>query len=289
MSSADQLRQAVALARAGRKVEARDILLDLVDEDPHNEMAWIWLSGLVDTLDDKIIACENILTINPTNDRVRAYLSQLLEEQNQLIRLEAATQVVAPQADPVVDIPPRSADTDPSVPSWDLAKHQEMEGQFDRALETYRNLASLTKDSRQFDRIYKEITRLEGLQKERIAYVAPSSSIVRMAFGWPLLYLSLVVVQVGGKFFTYPAWYLWLGIPFVAFGSFLIALSEVNARHPIWKALFEEENSKGSGFARFMAGLMGWMLVVFPHLMLIGDSVLRLQNFQIPPIPLLGN
>ena len=251
--------------------------------------SWMWLSGLVDTLEDKIIACENILTINPSNDKVRAYLAQLLEEQNRLARLEAATQVAVPQTSLVADPPPPSVDLDPSTPSWDLAKHQEMEGQFDQALETYRNLASLTRDSRQFDPIYKEITRLEGLQKERIAYVAPSSSIVRMAFGWPLLYLSLVVVQVGGKFFTYPAWYLWLGIPFVAFGSFLIALSEVNARHPIWKALFEEENSKGSGFARFMAGLMGWMLVVFPHLMLIGDSVLRLQNFQIPPIPLLGN
>ena len=285
MSSADQLRQAVALARAGHKVEARDILLALVDEDPHNEMAWMWLSGLVDTLEDKIIACENILTINPSNDKVRAYLAQLLEEQNRLARLEAATQDAVPQTSLVADPLPPSVDLDSSTPSWDLAKHQEMEGQFDQALETYRNLASLTRDSRQFDRIYKEITRLEGLQKERIAYVAPSSSIVRMAFGWPLLYLSLVVVQVGGKFFTYPAWYLWLGIPFVAFGSFLIALSEVNARHPIWKALFEEENSKGSGFARFMAGLMGWMLVVIPHLMLIGDSLLRLRNFQIPPMP----
>ena len=285
MSSAGQLRQAVALARAGRKVEARDILLAVVDEDPHNEMAWMWLSGLVDTLEDKIIACENILTINPSNDKVRAYLAQLLEEQNRLARLEAATQDAVPQTSLVADPLPPSVDLDSSTPSWDLAKHQEMEGQFDQALETYRNLASLTRDSRQFDRIYKEITRLEGLQKERIAYVAPSSSIVRMAFGWPLLYLSLVVVQVGGKFFTYPAWYLWLGIPFVAFGSFLIALSEVNARHPIWKALFEEENSKGSGFARFMAGLMGWMLVVIPHLMLIGDFLLRLRNFQIPPMP----
>jgi len=285
MPSADRLQQAVALARAGRKVEARDILLDLVDEDPHNEMAWIWLSGLVDSLDDKIIACENILTINPSNHRVRAYLAQLLDEQNQLTCLEAAAQVVAPQAGLVMESSPRSADPDPSVPSWELAKHQEMEGQFSQALETYRNLASLTREARQFDRIYKEITRLEGLQKERIAYVAPFSSIVRMAFGWPLLYLALVLIQVGGRFFTYPAWYLWLGIPFVAFGSFLVALSEVNARHPIWRILFQEENLRGSKFARYMASASGWLLILFPHLLLFGDSVARLHTFNIPAFP----
>src|SRR5512147_2548158 len=76
-SSTQVLQRAVQAARAGRKAEARDLLLELVEIEPHNEMAWMWLSGLVDSLEDRIIACENVLTINPANEKVRAYLEDL--------------------------------------------------------------------------------------------------------------------------------------------------------------------------------------------------------------------
>jgi tetratricopeptide (TPR) repeat protein len=283
MSSSDHLRQAIAFAREGRKVEARDLLLGVVEEDPQNETAWMWLTGLVDALDDKIIACENILTINPSNDRVRAYLAQLLAEQNQLDRLKEAV-VQVPQQLPVSEPLPQTT-IEPVIPDWALARHYEMEGQYDKALEAYKTMAASVKDSREFDRLYKEIIRIEGLQKEKIAYVSPSSTIVRMAFGWPVLYTFLVLVQVGGKFFSYPAWYLWLGIPVVGFGSFLLALSEVNARSPIWRMLFQDENSRGTSYARFMASASGWLLILFPHLLLFSDSLARLHNFKVPVFP----
>jgi hypothetical protein len=289
MSSSDRLRQAVALAREGRRVEARDLLLVLADEDPQNELVWIWLTGLVDSFEDKIIACENVLTINPSNERVRTYLRQLLAQQDEPDPFREQIKA-APRDAPVVEsISPSPESLPGTLPgSGDLreqARQFEHEGRFGEALDAYRNLASQTRDSREFDRIYKEITRLESLQQEKIRYVAPSTSIARMAFGWPILYLSLIFIQAGGKFFSYPAWYLWLGVPFVAFGSYLIALSEVNARHPIWKALFAEKNSTGSAFARFMAGALGWLLILTPHLILIGDSLLRMRDFQIPPYP----
>src|SRR5690242_10916977 len=77
MSSTEDLQKAIQAARAGRKIEARNLLLQLVDVEPRNEMAWMWLAGLVDSLEDRIIACENILTINPANEKVRAYLTKL--------------------------------------------------------------------------------------------------------------------------------------------------------------------------------------------------------------------
>ncbi len=283
MSSSDHLRQAIAWAREGRKVEARDLLLAVVEEDPQNETAWMWLTGLVDSLDDKIIACENILTINPSNDRIRVYLAQLLTEQNQLDRLKEAVIQVQQQLPVSEPLPDSSIVTEDA--NWELVRHYEMEGQFEKALQTYQSMATRTKDSREFDRIYKEITRIEGLQKEKIAYVKPSSTILRMSFGWPVLYTALVFIQVGGKFFSYPAWYLWLGIPVVGFGSFLLALSEVNARSPIWRMLFQEESSRGTSFARFMASASGWLLILFPHLLLFSDSMARLHNFKVPVFP----
>src|SRR3990170_3743612 len=80
MSSVDLLRQAIEAARGGRKEQARDLLLQVVDKDPHNEEAWMWLSGLVDMLEDRIIACENVLTINPENHKARQYLQTLYRE-----------------------------------------------------------------------------------------------------------------------------------------------------------------------------------------------------------------
>jgi len=262
------------------------MFLVLADEDPQNELVWIWLTGLVDSFQDKIIACQNVLTINPDNEKVRAYLRQLLAQQDVL----PGEAVIAP-SEVTFEAPVSWPPEPPAVQSPDpqdlpeQARLFEHEGRFTEAIATLSYLASQTRDSREFDRIYKEIIRLEGLQRDNIKFVAPATSIVRMAFGWPLLYLSLVLVQAGGKFFEYPSWYLWLGIPFVAAGSYLMALSEVNTRHSIWKALFPGQKSTGSAFARFMVGATGGLLVFFPHLLLLFDSALRMRNFQIPPYP----
>ncbi len=62
------LQKGIALAKAGRREEARNILLQVVEQDERNESAWLWISGVVDTDDDKAIALENVLTLNPTNE-----------------------------------------------------------------------------------------------------------------------------------------------------------------------------------------------------------------------------
>jgi tetratricopeptide (TPR) repeat protein len=74
---------AVAAVRAGQRDAARDMLLQLVEQEPEHEMAWLWLSELVDNSDDKIIALENALTINPKRPQVRERLTKLLDEQEQ--------------------------------------------------------------------------------------------------------------------------------------------------------------------------------------------------------------
>ena len=62
------LQRGIALAKAGRREEARDILLQVVEQDDRNESAWLWISGVVDTDDDKAVALENVLTLNPNNE-----------------------------------------------------------------------------------------------------------------------------------------------------------------------------------------------------------------------------
>lgn len=92
MATSSLFNDAVAAARAGQRKTARDLLLQLVEDDPEHEMAWLWLAELVDDLDDKIIALENALTINPNRPKVRERLTQLLDEREQ----QAAAEPLGP-------------------------------------------------------------------------------------------------------------------------------------------------------------------------------------------------
>jgi len=71
------LQQGIALAKAGRRAEARDILLKVIEQDEQNESAWLWLSGVVDSEDDKAVALENVLTLNPNNEWAKRGLQML--------------------------------------------------------------------------------------------------------------------------------------------------------------------------------------------------------------------
>jgi tetratricopeptide (TPR) repeat protein len=342
MQSTEALRQAINAARSGRKQEARDLLLKIVEVQPSNEAAWIWLSGLVDSLEDQIIACENALIINPANEKVRGYLRQLQAKQESEIQqnhVQSAQELVrqaqacaesgdaisalrlaeqATQRDPKNEdawllmarfssrlsdrisalekahaINPSNAKTRSALSHsrqlrddpFGLASHYEQVGQLDKALKVYNDLAATTRNTREFDLIYSNILRIEKLKTEKIQYVAPKTSILRLTFGWPLLYIFLVLIQAGLNPFRHFNFILWSGLPVVILGSFLLSLSEVRTRHAVWKTLFSEDGD-GSRFARLVTATAGWMLVIFPHLLLLIDSLNRLLDFRIPPEPL---
>jgi hypothetical protein len=71
------LKQAVSAAKAGRKEEARRLLEAVLDADDRNEQAWLWMSDVVDSDQERIICLENVLTINPHNKLARAGLAAL--------------------------------------------------------------------------------------------------------------------------------------------------------------------------------------------------------------------
>lgn len=278
MSSTELLRQGVEAARAGQKLEARKIFMQVVEIDPQNELAWMWLSGLMDDLEDRIIACENVLTINPANEKVRVYLDSLLMQKEMRARDEALEKQPEQKE---VEIPSQSSANQPV--SLALAEQLEDEGKIEEAIKTYELLAARTKDRTTFDHIYKQISRLEGLQTEKIQYVAPDTSLLRMSFTWTLVYVSFVFIQVGLRPFAHFS-LLWLGLPFVAVGNFLLSLSEVRIKHVIWQKVFLEEGT-GSGFARVVLAVTGWVLIILPFGFMLLSSLFRLRNFQIPPEP----
>ncbi len=71
------VREGVNAFKAGRREEARALLLKATELDQYNEQAWLWLSGLMDTPEDQRTCLENVLAINPNNERATQGLSYL--------------------------------------------------------------------------------------------------------------------------------------------------------------------------------------------------------------------
>ncbi len=74
------IQQGVEAARAGNKARARELFQQATDADMNNERAWLWLASVTDDPQQKRIHIENVLHINPDNDRAQQMLMQLESE-----------------------------------------------------------------------------------------------------------------------------------------------------------------------------------------------------------------
>ncbi len=68
---AELLYEGAVAVREGNKERGRELLMQVVDVDEHNEEAWLWLSGAVDDIEDQETALLNVLDINPDNEFAR--------------------------------------------------------------------------------------------------------------------------------------------------------------------------------------------------------------------------
>ena len=78
MSEVDSwLKQGMTALRAGNKEEARSLLMRVLEVDEQHEQAWLWLSGAMETADERQICLENVLTINPDSEVAQRGLAKL--------------------------------------------------------------------------------------------------------------------------------------------------------------------------------------------------------------------
>jgi hypothetical protein len=109
-SSADSLvRDGIRAYQAGNKDEARQLFMQAVDMDEQSEQGWLWLSAVVDSVHDQQTCLENVLTINPNNEKARQGLRILSE------KTDTAPTVSAP-ASPE----PEDDDDDDELPDEDV-------------------------------------------------------------------------------------------------------------------------------------------------------------------------
>jgi tetratricopeptide (TPR) repeat protein len=80
LESADLLQQGIAAAKSGQKETARRLLMQVVKQNERNVAAWLWLSGVVESLDDKQVALENVLALDPQNQAARKGLDWIRKQ-----------------------------------------------------------------------------------------------------------------------------------------------------------------------------------------------------------------
>ncbi len=70
------LTDGIAAAKAGKRAEARELLLRVVNADENNVRAWLWLSRVVTTLEDREVCLQNVLALDPANEAAQRGLAR---------------------------------------------------------------------------------------------------------------------------------------------------------------------------------------------------------------------
>lgn len=73
----DKLKAGIEAARLGDKPAARRLLRQVVDAEPNNEIAWMWLASVAESLQERRMCLERVVRLNPKNARAREALQQL--------------------------------------------------------------------------------------------------------------------------------------------------------------------------------------------------------------------
>jgi len=94
-----------AAARRGDRAMARELLTQVVDKDPHNEDAWLWLSGVVADPNEQQICLENALVINPNNAQARKGLQFVVVKTGTPPRVPMPSMTAEQAASPVPTFP----------------------------------------------------------------------------------------------------------------------------------------------------------------------------------------
>lgn len=151
-------RQAVQAIREGDHKLGRSLLEQVVHANEGHEQAWLWLSSIVTDPEERAICLENVLTLNPENERARKALSALKAgEEPDITPLNTEEEPEAAPEPPTYDpLPPlrmqhggiRALEGGLYSPSPAERQRQEREreAEFRASLEGYRSDATLVRE-----------------------------------------------------------------------------------------------------------------------------------------------
>ncbi len=237
--------------RNGRRLEARNCLLDLVEKEPTHERAWWELSRLVDSVEDQIIALENVLQLNPYHPKAQ----------------ERLTQLQAVHEDHLA-----------------LGRRYEEQGDLQKAITAYEFAAKQAPVNA--DRLIGK-KRLEAakaqLKLSKVKTTPASWTWARLTVGPPFLFGLLILIQSGlNPLYLSPLSCLG-GIAVLA-GSLLVAGSRVAPSHPLWQRFLGYEGLKTSLQPTVIG--VGLVLLLLPFIFFTMSAIDRLEMLRATFVPI---
>ncbi|MBI3243849.1 MAG: hypothetical protein HYZ49_16315 [Chloroflexi bacterium] len=240
------LAEAEAAKAAGRTHEARELLLQLVDEYENNETAWLMLSEMVDDVSDQIMALENALTVNPQNGWVKNKLATLKRWQNDPLTMG-----------------------DMFVEQGDLAR---AESAYLMATVKARTVVG----QRDAERRLADLKRLKEIPGFKA--INPTLTLARLTVGPSLLYGLMLLTQAGlDPLGASPIFYV-AGFG-VLIGGFLMASAFATPRHPMW-TWWLGPDGVSRFFLRLPIGLTGFFFLIMPFALLLWQAWIRLDVYR---------
>jgi hypothetical protein len=110
------LQQAIAAIKAGDKAAGRRLLAEVIRNDPRNEAAWLWMSAVLDSDEQRRTCLERVLAINPASATARQGLARLGPISQPPL---APPDTPSPGATPPA-MPPPSLTGRAALPGWSL-------------------------------------------------------------------------------------------------------------------------------------------------------------------------
>jgi tetratricopeptide (TPR) repeat protein len=239
--------------KQGERGRALNLLRGSIQRNSAHIAVWRLLAELAPGIEEKVQAYESILRLVPADEASQALLSTYRHFQEE------------PE---------------------DWAIYLEDQGHIEEAISVYKKLAGMASNTVAFDRYYHEIIRLENHRLENIKHVTPMVSVIRLSLGLPILYTLLALMQSGFRPAEIAPEVALMGLPLVAIGSFLTALSTVRSSHLFLGKNINVSYKEKLTAVRMVLSLTGWLLVLFPYAFLIVDALIRMQGFEAPPLPL---
>jgi membrane protease YdiL (CAAX protease family) len=99
------LQEGIDAARSGHDQRARDLILQVLEQDPSSVPAWLWLSGVVDTPGEKELCLEQVISIDPDHTAARRGLVFLWEQRRAQKRYPAGSQAPMQRGVPEAESP----------------------------------------------------------------------------------------------------------------------------------------------------------------------------------------
>lgn len=227
----DKFQQAETAVKIGLRQEALRLFQEIVRDNAQNEAAWLHISRLVTDVEDKIIALERVVEINPRNDHAQAHLTQLRQNHSDDLAIAIA---------------------------------YETQGNLKKAIDAYTFAAGHAPIAA--DRLVAQ-KRLEDarlkLGQQPIRPTSSTFNLLRFMIGPPLIYGLLVFIQSGLSPAYLSRTFLWELLA-VWFGTVLFIAANQSIEGE-GETLFSEDLLGDWRFRMVVTGL-GVLLIALPFL-----------------------